>query len=214
MIELLENEQQLFDELIAVEKTRLYGTLAPSDKLARNARKLYLSLKKRGHGPRFIQSLINNRGVPPSTVQFYKHIHAIEDLLQFIRDPDSVPTNLSGEEFKLSLYSMKLGVYIDYYLVKRESGWSVQCTEYGKPRYTVPTCVPDLQQWLQQDDVSYPNTFWEFLEKIWTAADTGKDRKTIQKAFDALAKWVSKIEKTRPKLFNDAETKTTQPEYK
>ena len=65
------------------EKNRLNIKLELCDleKLANNALILY-----REYRPEFSKQMVKNRRCSPDTLEFYKHFHSVEDLLELIKN--------------------------------------------------------------------------------------------------------------------------------
>ena len=170
--------------------------------MAQIAHELYWLLKKRAIEPRFNKYMLLNRGVPPTELKFYEHIHAVEDLIEFINNPDVVPVDSTiGEEFILKIYSRRWGHHDKYTFVRTEIGWLIRSPFSAEPSHSPQDGRPVLQRLLDQDYISYPHNIGDLLSQIWEEAADGKDKETIQKAFDALAKWISMCERSVPVLF-------------
>ena len=215
---LQENEKKLFDEissLLAEARVLLSPDIVQAPafvhqkkynkkirEMAQKAHELHMLLKKRGEEPKFNRHMLRNRGVPPTNVKFYEHIHAIEDLIKFIENPDVVPTDSTiGDEFVLRIYSRRWDHYDNYSFSRTKIGWRIRSPFSAEPSATPRNGEPALQRLLDQDYISYPHNIGDLLAQIWEEAADGKDKETVQKAFDALAKWISQCEKSVPKLF-------------
>lgn len=72
--------------------------------MSKTAHELHMSLKESGHEPKHHRYMIDNRGVPADDIEFYNHVHLVDDLLKFIDDVnanDDPEDTTIGKEFKL-----------------------------------------------------------------------------------------------------------------
>ena len=170
-------------------------------KMAVTAHELHMSLKNRGIEPIHHAYMIKNRGCQPEELEFYRHIHPVEDLLSFIKDSnanDDPSDKTLGAEFKMKIYVRRLG-WEDTYRIKRtESGWYVEflsisgdCDKKGSPY---------LFMNLDHDGVCYPAQLGDFMEWLWEkAAEKGMEESEVQTAINKLGVWISVCEKKAPK---------------
>jgi hypothetical protein len=171
--------------------------------LAKKAHKLHLQLKKAGHEPRFRRAMCENRGVPPDTVEFYNHVHALEDLLKFLADEhandDPVDRTLD-DTFSLTL-PPDGAVYAgnrSYALKRTRTGWAV------KDGDAYVDCdkeaAPVLIQLLDQDRVDYPDGLGGWFDWLWwQAREQGVPHEEVQAALDELARWIADVNANVPK---------------
>lgn len=54
--------------------------------MAETAHELHMSLKSSGYEPKHHKYMLENRGVSVEDMEFYNHIHPVDDLLKFIDD--------------------------------------------------------------------------------------------------------------------------------
>ena len=154
-VELTENQENLSEVQTELDEIRrLYseegGFGSERDKinkltkeLGRKAHELHIDLKNSGNEPKHHKYMIENRRVSPDKLEFYEHIHPVEDLLSFIDDPtanDDPIDQTVGEIFDFPVYSNRWG-HNDNYKVKRiKDGWEInfdgiggKCDKSGYP---------------------------------------------------------------------------------
>ena len=211
-IQLTQKEKEIFDRLkFNVEKCRKHfeeytvpktisSIITESAKLCV---KLHMSLKKRGVPPIHSKYMIKNRGTLTSeSFEFYNHFHPQEDLLKFIQNPMSnrigiKPDVTMGLEFKFKVYSKRWGHYDTYNLKRNADGWYVsfitikgQCDFNGEPY---------LYKNFDQDWIAHPKEeVKSLLSSIWTRAEEGASKETVQGYLDEVAEYVSTCEKEKP----------------
>lgn len=177
------------------EFSRLYSTMA------QKAHQLHMSLEKRGVIVKHHSYMLQNRGCSPETVEFYEHIHPVEDLLDFIDDDeandDPIDSTIGGE-FKLKIYTRRWGK-MDCYRIKRtESGWHISFLSYSGD--CTKDGYPILYKALDHDGVCYPKQTSIFLEWLWDKAkEDGLTKEQVQEALNDIGKWISECEKSIPK---------------
>lgn len=54
--------------------------------MSETAHELHMSLKSSGYEPKHHKYMLENRGVSVEDMEFYNHIHPVDDLLKFIDD--------------------------------------------------------------------------------------------------------------------------------
>lgn len=170
-----------------------------NNEMAKTAHKLHIMLNRRGIEPKHHKYMLENRGVPVDDIEFYNHIHPVEDLLAFINDVEAnndPEDSTMGKSFKLRIYSRRWGHY-DLYTIKRISkGWdfkgirSGECDKAGSP-YLINT--------LDHDFISYPHNFGKLLEWLWDKAADGLKESEVQEAVDDLGEWISICELNVPR---------------
>lgn len=146
--------------------------------------------------------MYENRGVPANDLEFYNHIHAVEDLIAFINNPDAnnEPEDTTiGVEFNFRIYSRRWGHYDNYKLTRTENGWNIKGASAFNNNIADKTGQPAVFKALQHDIISYPYNVDELLEWVWIKASEGENKESIQKAISDLAEWISICEKATPR---------------
>lgn len=166
----------------------------------RAAHELHMRLKGRGKEPKHHAYMIRNRGLQPDDPEFYMQVHAIQDLLAFLMNPnandDPVDETL-GKEFEFVVYSRRWGHNDTYRMIRTEDGWDVRHMSIGGP------CDagghPFLFEIFDQDFIAYPSKLDWRLEWLWEQAKGhGLSYNDVQHALQMLADWVSETEKSAP----------------
>lgn len=177
------------------------GTKEIIDELTPIAHRLHVLLKKRGKIPVHNKWMLQNRGVSPDDKEFYRHLHPIEDLLDFINNchanDDPIDTTM-GHTFELHVYTNRWGHPDFYRFTKTEGGWNFSfLTHQGECE---PDGSPYFYQSLEHDFVDYPSSIKGRLHDIWDKAHhEGWNDEQVQEAFDMLGFW---LEQTQKSLFN------------
>ena len=215
-IELVDKERDLQKKLIILVqevresiKNKNWGPEQENryKEMANTAHSLHMSLKNRGYEPKHHRYMLENRGVPVTDIEFYNHIHPVEDLLAYIEDTNA---NNDPEDstidvvFKFKIYTRRWGHYDNYFIKRTADGWyykgnmiynSGECDKYGDPF---------LYKTLEHDLVSYPYNIGELFAWLWQKAAEGLDKKEVQAAIDDIAKWINTCETNVPRgIFED-----------
>lgn len=170
--------------------------------MAETAHELHMSLKSSGHEPKHHKYMLENRGVAVEDVEFYNHIHPVDDLLKFIDDVnanDDPEDTTIGEKFTLRIYTRRWGHYDHYSMTRTENGWNFQemlisnCGECEKDG------SPNLCTALEHDSVCYPKQIGKFFEYLWEQASEGLTAQEVQECFDMLGEWISSCEMNTPR---------------
>jgi hypothetical protein len=164
------------------------------------AHKLHLALKQRGKEPKHHDYMLKNRGVPPDNPEFYKQVHAMQDLLSFLENPnannDPVDQTL-GAEFEFIVYSRRRNDNDTYRITRTEDGWDVRHIVIGGPCDSGGH--PFLFQNFDQDFISYPSRLDWRLTWLWEQAkEQGLSFNEVQQGLQELADWVSETERSAP----------------
>lgn len=204
-VQLNENQEKLYEqvkqELLKIKEEQFTDTRDRIKALGKKAHELHISLKQTGNEPKHHKYMYENRGVSADTIQFYEHIHPVEDLLKFINDPtanDDPIDQTVGEEFDFPVYSRRWG-HKDHYRIKRtKDGWEVNYLTIGgngdKAAY------PYLFKNLEQDGIEYPRSLGKKMEWLWEEAkENGLSKDEIQEALNDLADWISEVERKSPR---------------
>lgn len=170
--------------------------------MAKTAHDLHMSLKNSGHEPKHHKYMLENRGCSPEDIQFYEHVHPVQDLLAFIEDEhanDDPEDQTLGKNFVMKVYTKRWGHYDHYELTRTETGWNVKMI--GGEEYD---CKKDagrgLNKLLSHDGVCYPEKINKFFEWLWDrAAEDGLTEKEVQKAINQLGNWISECEMSAPR---------------
>ncbi len=216
-INLLQEELQLESRLKElVKETResiknhdIWGKIQENryNEMAELAHKLHMSLKMRGYEPKHHRYMLENRGVPTEDIEFYNHIHPVEDLLAFINNTDAnndPEDSTIGLKFGFKIYTRRWGHYDTYTIKRTNNGWFFS----GQNVYMSGDCDKDGKPFifntLEHDLVSYPYNIGELFEWIWQKAADGLDKDEVQKAIDDIAEWISTCEINTPRgIFED-----------
>ena len=169
--------------------------------MATIAHELHTSLKGSGHEVKHHKYMYKNRGVSADTVEFYQHIHPVEDLLDFLEDEDANidPDDITlGDKFVLRIYTRRWGHYDIYSITRNEQGWLIDGIN------GLNQCKKDasdgLNKILDHDCVCYPKQINEFFEWLWDKAkEDGLSKKEVQFAIDQLGEWISECEIRTPR---------------
>ena len=208
-----ENENEIYEQLkILVDESHEFYKGHPSNFDEQRSRliimsdlahKLHFSLKERGYEPKHHGYMYKNRGVSVENIEFYNHLHPVEDLLKFIEDPDAnndpVDTTL-GEKFEFRIYTRRWEHYDYYQLTRTEEGWEIS----GGSAFDTKADKegnPAVFEALEHDSVSYPRTLGIFLEWVWDKAFKGATKEVIQAAINDLGEWISLCEQSTPQGF-------------
>ena len=164
------------------------------------AHRLHLLLKKRGLEPIHHRYMIQNRGVQPDHPEFYMQVHAIQDLLSFLANPQANDDPLDqtlGAEFEFIVYSRRWKHDDTYRITRTEDGWYVRHVAIGGPCDTGGH--PFLFQNFDQDSISYPSKLDWRLTWLWEQAkENGLSYNDVQQGLQELADWVTATEKSAP----------------
>ena len=166
------------------------------DEIGVLAHELHMSLEPK---PKHHRYMIENRGMQPDNLDFYKHIHPVEDLLAYIEDDtaNNDPEDQTiGQSFTLSVFSRRWGHNDTYDLIRTETGWSfmgssIECDKSGNPK---------LYKKLEHDSINYPADLKGYIEYLWNQArEKGLSKEEVQECLDDIGEWVSMCEKTTPR---------------
>lgn len=170
--------------------------------MAKLAHKLHMSLKNRGIEPKHHRYMLENRGVPVEDIEFYYHIHPVEDLIAFINDCDAnndpVDSTI-GKEFKFKVYTRRWGHYDTYTFKRTLSGWTFNGVATYNSGECSKTGEPHLFKTLEHDSISYPMNVGALMEWVWLKASEGLDEDQVQRAIDDIAEWISMCERNVPR---------------
>ena len=211
-IDLEQKEKELYDKIVklaketrdSIDKDDIWGKSQEEryKEMSLAAHDLHMLLKDRGLEPIHHNYMLKNRGVPVDDVEFYNHIHSVEDLLAFIADTDANndPEDTTiGEQFKFNIYTRRWGHYDHYTIERIGTGWNF----IGMATFNSGNCEKDgspyLYKTLDHDSVVYPNNLGELFEWLWMKAQNGLCKEEVQKALDDLAEWISTCERSVPR---------------
>ena len=171
------------------------------DEMSKVAHKLHMSLKERGFEPKHHKYMLENREVSPDTVEFYKHIHPVDDLLAFIEDTDANndPEDTTiGSKFSLKIYTRRWGHYDTYKITRTENGWNFEGLTSALSGECERNGREVLNGILDHDSVCYPEKINDFMEFLWNEAEQGLSKSEVQEALDMIGKWISVCEMNTP----------------
>jgi hypothetical protein len=102
------------------------------------------------------------------------------------------------KEYKFEVFNNRWNSTLTYRVRKIESGWHIAHQEING------NCEPDgnplFYSNFNQDNISYPNNFGDFLEWLWEQMNQGEVAEDeAQKMLQELADWVSSCERSQPK---------------
>ena len=170
--------------------------------MAQTAHDLHMSLKEDGHEPKHHRYMIENRGVPVEDVEFYNHVHPVDDLLKFLDDVnanDDPEDTTIGKEFKLKIYTRRWGHYDTYKVTRTEEGWDIEGLMTANGGKCDKTCNPYLFKKLNHDSVCYPQQIGDFMEYLWNQAAEGLTEDEVRECFDMIGEWISSCEMNTPR---------------
>lgn len=170
--------------------------------MAETAHELHMSLKSSGYEPKHHKYMLENRGVSVEDMEFYNHIHPVDDLLKFIDDVnanDDQEDTTIGEKFTLRIYTRRWGHYDHYSMTRTESGWNFQEMLISNSGECEKDGSPNLCRALEHDSVCYPKQIGEFFEYLWEQASEGLTAQEVQECFDMLGEWISSCEMNTPR---------------
>jgi hypothetical protein len=201
----MKNKEELEKELIEVlSKVK---ELQSKNQIDEDYEKLWAEMVSKAHElhklvkPKHHKYMIENRGVDPEDREFYNHIHPVEDLLAFMKDPhanDDPEDKTIDHDFEMKIYTRRWGHY-DTYKVKRTiNGWIIgnlaisgSCDKTGKPY---------LYANLDHDSINYPEELPGYIEWLWEqASEEGLSHEKVQESLNVLGEWISDCEKKSPK---------------
>jgi hypothetical protein len=167
---------------------------------SRLAHQLHMSLKKSGKEPKHHAYMIKNRELSPDNEKFYDHVHALEDLLAFLDNPNAnvdPEDKTLGEDFEIRIFSPRWGHEDVYNLKRTNSGWELGgTTKRGSCDFSGH---PFLYQTMRNDLVEYPASLPSYLKYLWySAKEKGLTKEEVQEALDLLAGWVRSVSRTKP----------------
>lgn len=170
--------------------------------MAKTAHDLHMSLKESGCEPKHHRYMIENRGVPVEDIEFYNHVHPVDDLLKFIDDVnanDDPEDTTIGKEFELKIYTRRWGHYDTYKVIRTEDGWEVKGLMIANSGKCDKSCSPYLFNNLKHDTVCYPHQIGEFMEYLWDKAAEGLTEDEVRECFEMLSEWISSCEMNTPR---------------
>lgn len=170
--------------------------------MAKTAHNLHMSLKESGHEPKHHRYMIENRGVPVEDVEFYNHVHPVDDLLKFLDDVnanDDPEDTTIGKEFNLKIYTRRWGHYDTYKVIRTEEGWNFKGLMTANTGECDKSCSPHLCNSLDHDCVCYPKQIGEFMEYLWNQAAEGLTEDEVRESIDMVGEWISSCEMNTPR---------------
>ncbi len=193
--------ENLLDNVLKLINTNKWNQTNPEHKkmwkeMVSKAVELHKIVKPKHH-----KYMIKNRGVEPDDPEFYNHVHPIQDLLKFIKNPhanDDPEDQTIDDTFEFNVYSRRWG-HADRYKFKRTSkGWDINFVSIGGPSNRKGQ--PFLFENLDHDGINYPEELPGYMEWLWEQAqELGLTHDQVQEAIDQLAVWVSICEENSPK---------------
>ncbi|MCK4606819.1 MAG: hypothetical protein KAU35_05940 [candidate division Zixibacteria bacterium] len=167
--------------------------------MGKMAHQLHMALKGRGHKPNHHKYMIKNRDMPSDDPEFYMHVHPVEDLLAFIKDPhanDDPEDQTIGHEFTFVWFSKRRNRSETNKLTRTETGWDILATLRGPCN---KAGRPFLYSNFTNDMIHYPAELEGYLEWLWVqASEQGLPHEVVQEALEQLANWVEATSHSAP----------------
>jgi hypothetical protein len=190
---------EMLNEIMTLINDYKWDPIAKKDlwnKMVDTAYELHKIVKPKHH-----KYMIENRGFQPDTREFYDHIHPVEDLLAYLKDPhanDDPEDQTLDCDFKIKIFTRRWGHYDTYQIKRISTGWYVghlalsgNCDKSGKP-YLIEN--------LRHDSVNYPEALPGYLEWLWDqAAELGLTPNQVQDCLNELGEWITSCEESSPK---------------
>lgn len=167
------------------------------EQMAEVAHELHMSLEPY---PRHHQYMIENSGMQPEELGFYRSIHAVEDLLAYLDNTDAnndPEDQTMGDSFEMLIYTRRWGHDDRYSLTRNEGGWHVSHQTYAgqSERDALGVLIPSLRH----DSVKYPQQLGDVMEDIWNqAAEAGLSHDEVQSMLSEVADWINATERAYP----------------
>lgn len=209
--ELRDTVQQKLNNVL--ERIRNFDAVDPEDlaTMAEAAHELHLSLRRSGVTPKHHEYMLKNRGCSPDTIDFYRHVHPVEDLLAFVADAtvnDDPQDQTIDHEFAFTVYSRRWRHTDTYRLKRTRAGWVVQSPQVipvGRDGRVGRQDGTGLFHLLDHDSINYPEALPGYLEWLWDRSEAeGLSHDQVQGALNQLAEWVRTCEQSSPTgIFED-----------
>ncbi|WP_142318567.1 hypothetical protein [Bacillus cereus] len=167
------------------------------EQMADVAHELHMSLEPY---PKHHQYMIENSGMQPEEVGFYRSIHAVEDLLAYLDNTDAnndPEDQTMGDSFEMPIYSRRWKHDDRYTLIRNEGGWHVSHMTYNgqSGKDALDVLIPSLRH----DSIVYPNNLGDVMVDIWNqAAEDGLSHEEVQGMLNDVAEWINATEKAYP----------------
>lgn len=150
--------------------------------------------------PKHHAYMIQNRGMNPSDPEFYSHIQAVQDLLEYLDDvsANDDPEDITlDEEFDFKIYTRRWGHYDSYTVIRNEKGWYISFMSHeGQGGMNAD---PVLSYMLRHDGISYPRNLSNIMEDIWIRAKVeGLTKQQVQEMLNTVSNWIEVVEKNYP----------------
>lgn len=151
--------------------------------------------------PKHHNYMIENRGYSPEDPEFYKHVHAVEDLLKYLDDssanddPEDVTLDIT---FEMNIYSRRWGHKDRLEITRNKQGWFVsRISQEGQGGLDAE---PILSHVLKHDSISFPRNLANIMEDIWIRAEVeGLSTTEVQSMLNQVADWINIVEMNYPK---------------
>ena len=159
----------------------------------------------------FPEYMIENSGLYPYDINFFNHIHMIEDLSDLLSK--EITYSKKGDinlykEMKFKIYTNRWGHFDTYKIERSFDGWVFYGFGFNQTSPNITNCNKDgngaLIQALEHDSVNYPKNLPFALEQLWKIADEQEmSIEELNSYILALADWISNTEKLKPKFLSD-----------
>lgn len=159
----------------------------------------------------FPEYMIENSGLYPYDINFFNHIHMIEDLADLLSRP--ITYSKKGDinlyqKMRFEIYTNRWGHFDTYQIERSFDGWVFYGFGFKQTSPNITNCNKDgngaLIQALEHDSVNYPKNLPFALEHLWQRADEQEmPIEELNRYIVSLADWISNTEKSKPKFLSD-----------
>ncbi len=159
----------------------------------------------------FPEYMIENSGLYPYDINFFNHIHMIEDLADLLSRP--ITYSKKGDinlyqKMRFEIYTNRWRHFDTYQIERSFDGWVFYGFGFQQTMPNITNCNKDgsgaLIQALEHDLVNYSKNLPFALENLWQRADEQEmPIEELSGYIAALADWISNTEKSKPQFLSD-----------
>ncbi len=159
----------------------------------------------------FPEYIIENSGLYPYDINFFNHIHMIEDLADLLSNPK--PYSKKGDvnlyqKMRFEVYTNRWGHFDVYHIARSFDGWVFYGFGFSETVQNITNCDKNgngaLIRALEHDSINYPKNLPFALEHLWQRADEqDMSIHELNGYIEALADWISNTEKSKPQFLVD-----------
>lgn len=159
----------------------------------------------------FPEYLIENSRIYPSDINFFNHIHMIEDLADLLSKP--IIYSKKGDinlyqKMRFEVYTNRWGHFDTYHIARSFDGWIFYGFGFNETAQNITNCDKNgngaLIRALEHDSINYPKNLPFALEHLWQRADEDDMNINDLSGYIAdLADWISNTEKSKPQFLAD-----------